>query len=467
MNMKRAFLLLSLVPLIAACADQPAPPPPLPPPPAQWRHASEGDDPGREWWRAFGSDELRGLIEQADAGNLGLAGAMARVGQARAGARMAGADLWPRVDAGLDASRQGSLRNDRKGSATAYGASLTASYELDLWGGNRAGRDAALAQLRATAFERDGVRLAMTAAVAVSWLDAVALRQRTGIAERNLQSAERLLTLIESRARAGAATPLELAQQRGLVAAQRRELAALRQQDEDARTDLAVLLGRTGGVDVRSDTLDALAAPAIGAGLPSGLLARRPDVALAEALLAAADADVTAARAAMLPRLTLTGQAASGHDRLRHVLDTPVYALAAGLTAPIFDAGRLAAGRDLAMARREELLAGYRQAIVAAFADVETALNAAVRLDAQAAFQAEELAQARSALVLAESRYRAGADSLLTLLDAQRTLFAAQDAAVRTKLARLVASVSLYKALGGGWRVDAADDGRNSDLDVE
>lgn len=465
MIMARTLALLSLALLLGACAESPLPSPVLPALATQWRHVVEGEGPSRDWWRAFGSDELERLIVQADAGNLDLAGALARVGQARASARISGAALWPEIAAGTDVSRQGSLKGDQSVNASGYGVLLDASYEVDLWGGYRAARDAALADLRATAFERDAVELAVTAAVAVSWLDAVALRQRIGIAERNLQSAERLLALVESRGRAGAAAPLELAQQRGLVVAQRRTLAAMRQQDEDARTEVAVLLGRTGDVEIGLDTLDTLAAPAIGAGVPSELLARRPDVAGAEAQLAAADADVAVARAAMLPSLTLTGGLSSEGDRLRRVFDNPLYALAASVTAPIFNAGRLAAGRDLALARREELLVEYRQAIVDAFADVEVALNAAVRLDVQAAFQAEELAQAQSALTLAESRYRAGAETLLTLLDAQRTLYAAQDAAVQVKLARLVASVSLYKALGGGWHVDtaAAAHGRNSD----
>ena len=465
--MARTLALLSAALVLSACAETQLPPPEPPALPAHWRHAVKGEDPGRDWWRAFGSDELERLVVEAGATNLDLAGAVARVEQARAGARMAGAMLWPEIVAGVDVSRQGSLKGDRRVNATGYGVLLDASYEVDLWGGNRAGHDAALADLRASAFERDAMELAVTAAVAVAWLEAVALRQRTDIAERNLQSAERLLALVESRGRAGAAAPLELAQQRGLVAAQRRVLAALRQQDEDARTELAVLLGRTGEIGIGLETLGPLAVPAIGAGLPSELLVRRPDVARAEALLAAADADVAVARAAMLPSLTLSGSVGTEGDRLRRALDNPLYVLAAGLTAPIFNAGRLAAGRDLAVARRQELVAGYRQAIIDAFADVEVALNAAVRLDAQAAFQAEELTQAQRALALAESRYGAGAETLLTLLDAQRTLYAAQDAAVQIKLARLVASVSLYKALGGGWRVDAAHEGWNLDPNVE
>jgi multidrug efflux system outer membrane protein len=440
--------------------------------PAQWRHETEAARAAeitRDWWRGFGSVELDVLVRAAQAQSLDVAAADARVRQAEASVRIAGAALLPEVTAGVNLGRQGSL--DGNGGGSRYDAGLSARYEVDFWGRNRAGRDGALATLAASTFDRDTVRLTVTAGVAGVWLQAVALRERIGIAELNLRSAERLLALVESRERAGAAAPLELAQQRGLVANQQRNLAALRQQAEDSRTVLGVLLARTSGVEIGQTSLAPLRLPAIGAGLPSELLARRPDIARAEARLAAADANVTVARAAMLPSLTLSGNLAGGNN-LGRVFDNPAYALvlgltacagssglsgcayslAAGLAAPIFNAGRLAAGRDRALAQREELLSDYRAAIVAALGDVEVALNAVAGLDAQAGAQAEELVQARRALALAESRYRAGAGTLLNLLDAQRTAYAAQDAAVQLKLARLLASVALYKALGGGWQ---------------
>lgn len=454
LNSKMGVLVMALV--LAACA---APPPPAADStaqalPAQW--------PGRadcaasaavtaDWWRSFGSAELDALVRQAQAQSLDVAAAVARVQQAGAAARIAGAALLPEVNASLNASRQQRLGGNASVAGNVLGAGLNASYEIDFWGRNRADRDSALATLQASAFDRDTLQLSVTAAVATAWLQAVALAERSAIGESNLQSAARLLALVESRVRAGAATPLELAQQRGLIAAQRRGVAALRQQQGEARSALALLLGQAGGAPPATTTLAALQAPSIAAGLPAELLTRRPDIARAEAQLAAADANLRAARAALLPRLTLTGGIASGGDALRRVFDNPAYSLAAGLAAPIFDAGRLAAGRDFAQARREELLARYRAAIVAAFADAEVALNAMAGVAAQSAAQAEELAQAQRALTLAERRYRAGADSLLTLLDAQRTLYAAQDAAVQLQAQGLQASVALYKALGGGW----------------
>lgn len=191
--------------------------------------------------------------------------------------------------------------------------------------------------------------------------------------------------------------------------------------------------------------------PSIASGVPSDLLSRRPDIARAEAQLAAAQADVTVARAAMLPSVTLSANIGSGADTVGDLLRSPFYNLTAGLVAPIFNNGRLSAERDRATARQQELLENYRGAIINGFADVEKALTSIRGLDQQRQWQTEELAQAQTAFDIAQSRYQAGAEDLLSVLETQRTLFAAQDLNVQLRLARLQASIGLYKALGGNW----------------
>ena len=431
----------------------------LPPLAAQWRQSHASSVPSNltlEWWSSFGSPELVGLLETAQRDSFDLAAAMARVRQAQAAASIAGSSLLPSVDASV-----GVTRAARSGGGSAntvdtmrYQAGLTASYELDFWGRNVALRDSAGALLRAAQFERDTVRLTLTAAVASAWMQTIGLRERLAIAGLSVVSARRILTVFEARARAGAANPLELAQQRALLAAQLRAHALLDQQTQDSLTTLALLLGRNPSLPVQvSAVLTLLQPPEIGAGVPAELITRRPDLARAEAQLAGASADIVAARAAMLPRLTLSAGLAVGGNRLGRLVDNPLYSLAAGLAAPIFNGGRLAAGHDLALAQREELLANYRRAIVAAFGDVETALNAVAGLDAQHGAQQDELEQARRALKLAESRYRAGAESSLTLLDAQRRFYTAQDESAQLHTLRLQAAVNLYKALGGEWQI--------------
>ena len=425
-----------------------------PPLPAQWTQSSTYAADvaiNNTWWRSLGSEELNTLIQRTLEHGNDVAAAIARVRQAEAIARQAGAASHVQLTGSLDGQRQARLSGDTQVSGNRFGAGFSASYEADFWGRNRAVSNAALSQWQASRFDHDTVKLTLAARVADAWLQAQALQERQLIAQRNLANAERLLRWLASRARAGAASALELAQQRGLVAAQRRNIAALEQQRSAALGALSALVGEPTVVMGTDMQWHALHEPSIAAGLPSGLLMRRPDIATAEARLSAANANVAAARAAMLPSLTLSAGISTGGKGLRSMFENPLYTLGANLAAPIFDGGRLRAGADLAQAQREELLANYRQTIFAAFSDADVVLQSIDQLQAQSSAQAEVLAQAQRALVLAERRYAAGAETLLTLLDVQRNLYAAQDESVQLRQQRLQARVALFRALGGGW----------------
>lgn len=437
--------------LLSGCSHKPETPAELPAAPAQWRHAQAGEAVTDTWWRSFASTELDALIDQALRNNQDLAAAAARLRQAEASSRAAGAPLLPRLDGNLGASREGRLGGNGEAVGNRYSGGLVASYEVDLWGRLAADYDAAQAELAASRFDRDALRLSLTASLVETWLRQVALDERLRLADLNLNNAERVLTTVQARANAGAATPLELAQQRGLVAEQRRSREELRQQADDVRSNLAVLLGQGEPAATSSTSLVTLQAPSLTVGLPSELLLRRPDLARAEAQLSAADANLRAARAALLPRLNLSAGANGSAGSLSRVFADPLYSLTTALTAPIFDGGALAAERDRSDARREELLANYRQRIIEAFADVQVALNAGSGVEAQWQAQQDVQAQAERALQLAERRYQAGADDLLNLLDAQRTLYAAEDQSALLRLARLQSGVALARALGGGW----------------
>jgi multidrug efflux system outer membrane protein len=298
------------------------------------------------------------------------------------------------------------------------------------------------------------VELTLVSAVADSYLQGIALEEQLRIARLNLRNAREVLNLVETRQRAGSATRLELAQQRSLVAAQERQVPLLEQKRQDSRITLATLLGDpVQALPVSRQPITTLQWPAIGSGVPSELLTRRPDIAAAEARLAAANANVQVARAAMLPKLTLGANLGTGANTFAEVLDSSYYTLTAGLVAPIFNNGRLRASRELAEAEQDELLENYRGSILAGFADVEKALNAIEGVERQRLWQDEEVLQARHAFDLAQQRYGAGAETLLTVLETQRTLYLAQDQQAQLRLARLQGSVALYKALGGGWQV--------------
>lgn len=463
MKVRLTFLAASL--LLAACSS---PAPRLDSgvqPPSAWQSA---DTPGalqsnQQWWTQFCSPELERLVEQARLGSYDLAAAVARVRQAEASATIAGAPLLPELKAGLNANRQKLIHgkgysqldvSPENRSLDYYDAELSASYEVDFWGGKRAARDSAVFGVQASEFDRATVELTLLSGVANSYTQALALREQARIAELNLKNAQNVLQLVQTRFDAGSATALELAQQKSLVAEQQRRLPLVQQQAREALISLAALLGRpVQTLPLPTQSFAQLHWPDIASGVPSDLLSRRPDIASAEAKLAAAQADVTVARAAMLPKITLTASLGTGADLAADLLRTTFYNLSSGLTAPIFNNGRLSAERDKAKARQDELLETYRGAIINGFADVEKALSSIRGLDEQRQWQSEELNQAQTAFDIAQSRYQAGAEDLLTVLQTQRTLYAAQDLNVQLRLSRLQASIALYKALGGGWQV--------------
>ncbi len=461
--MKSPLSLLSVCVLLSACASPTEPLDSGIVAPSTWQspNTRAAAEHRQQWWTTFGSAELDRLIAQAQLGSHDLAAAVARVRQAQASAVVAGGPLLPQVQAGFNASREKLLRGngysqldaDSSNKAVDYfDTSLSASYEVDFWGGRHAARDSALQGVRASEFDQATVELTLLSGVANSYTQSLALIEQSRIAELNLSNAQSVLKLVQTRYDSGSATALELAQQKSLVAAQQRQLPLVRQQADEARITLAALLGQpVQALPRSSERFDQLLWPAIAAGVPSDLLRRRPDIARAEAQLAAAQADVTVARAAMLPTLTLTANIGSGADTFGDLLRSPFYNLTAGLVAPIFNNGSLSAERDRATARQQELLENYRGAIINAFADVEKALTTIHGLDQQRQWQAEELGHAQTAFDIAQSRYQAGAEDLLTVLETQRTLYAAQDLNVQLRLARVQASVGLYKALGGGW----------------
>ena len=418
------------------------------------------------WWTTFDSPELESLVTEALAGSPDLAIATERVKQAEAQVRVAGASLFPVLTAVASTS---GLRTSTVGSTTRAGGAvvnsggnggLTASYELDLWGKNRAGVRAAESSAAAAGFDRDAAQVTLVSGVATSYFDVLALRTRLAIARDNLTTAQKVLDVVSARARNGEASALDLSRQEGTVLSQQAALVPLEQQEHQTLAALAILVGRTPeGFDVKATGIGDLRVPSIDPGLPSTLLVRRPDLASAEAQLAAANADVAVARAALLPSITLTGTFGLATTALTSIATsgtTAAIGIAASLLQPIFDGGKLRGQKAIAESHERELVETYRKAILSAFADVEEALAGTSRLGQQEQLQADVQAHAQESLRLAEVRYRAGADDLLTVLDAQRTLFAAQDQLAQVELNRLQAAVSLYKALGGGWSAAAA-----------
>jgi len=417
--------------------------------PAQW--------PAQQWYRDFSSGELNTFVDLAVKDNSDLAVARARVAQADARARKAGSALLPTIDGAGNANYLAGHSSQGGGHELDWSVMLTAGYEVDFWGKNRASAESARFLAGASRAEHDTAALTILAGVANAYFQVLALRERLMIAQSNSNAAGQLLEAVQARFEAGVASPVELAAQQATFDAAQIAITDLQQREVEARAALALLLGRTPeNFSVASKPLSSLTEPRIAAGLPSELLTRRPDILLAEANLRAGHADLIAARAAMFPSLSLTAGAGVQNPALPATVLTipgvgPSFALAANLIQPIFDHGRLQAQRDEAQAKDTELLLAYRAAIIAALSDVESALGAIHHLDAAREFQLGNVVHSERAFEGAKLRYQAGSGDFLTLLEAQRTLYAARDQFIQYQLARLISLVGLCKALGGGW----------------
>ena len=423
--------------------------------PQGWRNAhaaaQETAWPDPAWWQGFGSPELVRLIESAERNNHDLAAAGHRIAQARANLQVAGAALLPSVSANGSAGRAGT---DGGRAASSFQVGLGASYELDIWGKNRAERDASAAALASSGYARETARITVVAETASAYFRLLSLSDRLAIAQRQLDNAREFLRLIELQHKVGAVSELEVSRQRNLVASLEAGMPPIRQAREQTLDALAVLLGvPPQEVRVAGGSLDDLKLPPLAPGLPSELLVRRPDIRRAESDLVAANANLEAARAAMLPRIDLSARAVLQAATVGALTGgaAAAWSLASGITAPIFDGGRLAGQRDASEARRNELIENYRQAILLGLRDTEDALSALNNLVVQEEAQERAYAHAREAYRIAELRWRAGAQDFTTVLDAQRSLISAEAAVDPIRAARFSATVDLFRALGGDW----------------
>ena len=418
--------------------------------------------PREEWWKGFASPELNTLIARAREQNFDIAAAVARVRQADAQVRLAGAALLPALNGTSSADWQhlGGGSRGRAIETRGYAIGLSAGYQLDFWGKNRARRESAVSSAMFSRFDQRTVALTVMTNVANTWFVALAVADRLAVAKGNLADAERTLAVIRARMAAGTASALDVANQETLVATERAALPNFQNQLEQALNNLGILVGEPPErISVRPGTLTALKLPAVSPGLPSQLLSRRPDVAAAEALLDASGFDVKVARTAFYPAVNLTGSLGFQAPALNALINPGgfIASLAAGLTAPIFDGGALRGALEQARGRRAELLADYRKAVVQAFTDVDNALTAWRYTSEQEALQRIAVENARRAAAIARAQMLAGTADILAVLTAETALFNAEDTLAQVRLARVQGLLSVYKALGGGWSRTGAD----------
>lgn len=441
--------------LLGGCSMMPAYERPTAPVPDRWAYdsASEGTPAAAMAWRQFfGNERLRGLIDTALRNNRDLRVAVLNIEQARAQYDIREADRFPAVGVGLGASRAPSATG---GTTKLYTAGLVLStWEIDVFGRVASLGQAALAQYLATEEGRKAAQVSLVASVANSWLNLVADDELLALTRQTLATREDSLRLTRLRFENGVASELDFRQAQSLAETARVALAQQQRQRSLDLNVLGLLLGEPAPTDAAAGAaMDALALPDVPAGLPSEVLVQRPDVRQAEQQLVAANANIGAARAAFFPRITLTASAGTASNQLSGLFHGGSWAVTAAsqLVQPLFDGGRNRAGLRSANVSRDIAVAQYEKAIQSAFREVSDGLAGRATLADQLQAQGNVAEAEAVRLRLSTLRYDNGVASYLELLDAQRSLFAARQALIQTRLQLLQNQVLLYRALGGGW----------------
>ena len=404
------------------------------------------------WQDFFADAQLRKLIDLALINNRDLRVAVLNIEQARAQYQIRNADRLPTVNAQASGSR---APNSSGGTTSVYAAGLALSaWEIDFFGRIASLSEAALAQYLASEEGRKAAQISLVAAVANSWLALVAAEDLLALTRQTLATRQESLKLAKLRFDNGLTSELDFRQAESLAESARVTLAQLQRQRALDENALVLLIGQPLPAALQASAgIDAVTLPELPAGAPSDLLARRPDIRQSEQQLIAANANIGAARAAFFPRISLTAGVGTASSALTGLFKGGSFGLtvAPQLLLPIFDAGRNQAGLQSAMVGRDIAVAQYERSIQAAFREVSDALAGRATLADQLQAQRAVAAAEATRLRLADLRYTNGVSSYLDLLDAQRSLFAAQQALVQTRLAQLQSQVNLYKALGGGW----------------
>lgn len=455
--------------LLSACASSPTAPPPTGDAIATaWPEAVPATLQGPQLtavatpsdWRALVAEpRLRAVIELALQGNRDLRSAVLAIEQARATYRIQEAAERPTLNgsAGLSASNtpaEASTSGQRV-LARQYSVAVgITSYELDLFGRVKSLSSSALQSYLNTEAARQSTELSLVAQVAVAWLTLAADQQQLALARETWQSQQKTSALTEQMLALGSSTALAVAQARSALEATRVSAASAQAVVEQDRHALTLLVGQT----VPDELLPAgqeqgAVGPlvAVPAGLPASVLQRRPDVVAAEHLLQASHADLAAARAALYPRITLTTSAGTASRGLTDLFQGTAWALSPSITLPLLDGGAAKAGVRKAEAAQGIQLASYEKTLLTAFKEVADALSVRRSLDERLQGQAAVVAASQQSADLALARFRGGADTFLTVLDAQRTLYSAQQALISLQLTEQSNRITLYKVLGGGW----------------
>ncbi len=460
MRLPRRFLSIRLlfgaVLMLVSCATPQAPPASQQaalPVEQTWRAGADSEprlvDDG--WLSNFDDQRLSNLVEEALQNNRDLQGSVAKVAEAEARARQAGANLLPTVDLTTGAASSGT--GNSSGANSLFNLGLQVSWEADLWGRIRSETRGQALDAIAAAADFEYARQSLAAQVAESWFVTVGNKLQLALDEDVLAIEQRTQEVVKARVDAGAVSRVDLNVTRADVAQAQENVARNRGNLEEAVRSLEVLLGRYPAAEL--DVADQLSPMpgSVPAGLPSELLERRPDIVARDRQVAAAFNRTQAARAARLPRLSLTGTIGGSSSSLLNILNPSniAWTLGANLLAPIFDGGRRQADVDISTAQQEQALAAYASTALKAFQEVETALANEQVLQVREARLASVVEELAEAVRITELRYNAGEIDLLSLNQVKKRYFAARNNVLQVQVERLKQRINLHLALGGSF----------------
>ncbi|MCB1889176.1 MAG: efflux transporter outer membrane subunit [Rhodocyclaceae bacterium] len=464
-TLRTALLALTAATLSACTTLAPDYQRPEAPVPTTWHGAppaASGVAGEQPWHEVFMDPRLRQVIAQALGHNRDLRIAALNIERARARYRIQRAELLPTVD-GTASSTARRVPGDLSGSGEAVvsrqhalSVGITA-WELDLFGRVRSLREQALQTYLATEEAARAAQVSLVAEVASAWLTLAADRSLLALAQDTLVAQQQTLDITRRSVELGAASRLAVSQLETTVARARADVARQRAQVAKDHNALDLLAGAPVGDELLPASLDdtgTMALAAVPEGVSSELLVRRPDVMQAERDLQAANANIGAARAAFFPTISLTASAGTASASLDGLFEAGqrTWSVIPSVSVPIFNAGALAASLDVAELQRDINVAAYERAIQSAFREVADALADRSTIAERVAAGEALVAAAREGFTLSEARTRNGVDSYLSLLDAQRTLYSAEQELIATRLAETSSRVTLYKVLGGGWQ---------------
>ncbi|MFO0836617.1 MAG: efflux transporter outer membrane subunit [Phycisphaerales bacterium] len=413
------------------------------------------------WWKTFNDPMLDSLVDRAVASNLDVKLAEARIREARAQRRFVKADELPKVNASALYDRKRNSENSvgSFGSSESYDlfqAGFDASWELDLFGRVSRSVEAADAELAASVESRNAVLVSLLAELALNYIDYRASQINLDIAEKAVAAQASTLTLTESRFSAGLIGELDVARAKAQLETRRSQVPPIKISMAQSAHRLATLLGKPAGSldeELRSPAALPVISPEIAVGVPADMLRRRPDIRRAERQLAAATARVGVATADLYPRIALSGTLGVQSSQFADLFDinSRYWSIGPSVNWPVFDAGRVRANIAVQDARVEQSLTQYEQLVLASYEETENAMVGFLREQARRASLAASVDANRRALTLAEQLYSSGLADFLNVLDAQRSLFVAEEALTLSEQAVVSNLISIYKSLGGGW----------------